>query len=219
MKVCTDSCLFGAWVADKLEKKVINPRTLLDIGSGTGLLSLMLAQKSEAKIDAIEINEQAFLQTKENFNDSPWRRQLQVFHSDIKSWTLRPKYDLVICNPPFFENDLKSGSFSKNLAKHNEGLTLLELIQAVTNHLEEGGNFATLLPWSRLEYFRKTAEENGFYVNEELLVKQTPRHPYFRVLLLLSNRRGNFSSEELTIKNREGNYTKDFMELLKDYYL
>ncbi|MEO6813719.1 MAG: methyltransferase [Ginsengibacter sp.] len=102
MKVCTDSCLFGAWVADKIEKKRITPKTTLDIGSGTGLLSLMLAQKSKANIYAIEIDKNSFEQTKENFISSKWQQQLNVYHSDIKEWKHDLKYDLIISNPPFF---------------------------------------------------------------------------------------------------------------------
>lgn len=219
MKVCTDSCLLGAWVAEKIEMNVIQPVRILDIGSGTGLLSLMLAQKSQAMIDAVEINEHAFWQTKENFNESQWSKRLQVFHSDIKSWPSRHQYDLVISNPPFFENNLKSGTSSKNLAKHDEGLTLNDLIQATVNYLDDAGTFATLLPSSRLAYFKKIAGENGLYVKNELLVRQTPQHPYFRALLLMDKCGEKFVSTELAIKDDGRKYTKGFMELLKDYYL
>ncbi|HSN08154.1 MAG TPA: methyltransferase [Hanamia sp.] len=219
MKVCTDSCLFGAWIADKIEKRVLQPENILDIGSGTGLLSLMLAQKSNAKIDAVEINENSFLQTKENFNESKWNNQLQAWHADIKNWSSPVKYDLIISNPPFFENDLKSENPHKNLAKHHDGLTLNELLQSITHHLTEEGKLALLLPWHRLGSFKKLADENHFYLKEELLVKQTPAHSFFRGLLLFSTQKENSISKELIIKEKEGNYTKDFDELLKDYYL
>jgi tRNA1Val (adenine37-N6)-methyltransferase len=219
MKVCTDSCLLGAWVADKIEKKVLQPKNILDIGSGTGLLSLMLAQKSKAPIDAVEINESSFLQTKENFDESKWGKHLQVYHTDIKNWSSPVKYDLIISNPPFFENDMKSENPNKNLAKHHDGLTLNELLQSVNNHLTEEGKLALLLPWHRLGSFKKIAGDNHFYLQEECLVKPTPVHSFFRGLLLFSTQKGNSISKELIIKEKEGNYTKDFEELLKDYYL
>lgn len=219
MKVCTDSCLFGAWVANKIEKKVLQPKNILDIGSGTGLLSLMLAQKANAQIDAVEINENSFLQTKENFNESKWGKQLQAFHADIKNWSSPVKYDLIISNPPFFENDLKSGNPHKNLAKHHDGLNLNELLESITNHLAEDGKFALILPYHRLQSFKEIAGEKRFYLKEEWLIKQTPSHSFFRGLLLFSSQKENFTSKELIIKENEGNYTKDFYELLKDYYL
>ena len=85
MKVCTDSCLFGAWIAAKIELEIIQPKTILDIGSGTGLLSLMIAQKSNAQIDSVEVDENPFQQTRENFLESLWHKRLQAFHADIKT--------------------------------------------------------------------------------------------------------------------------------------
>jgi tRNA1Val (adenine37-N6)-methyltransferase len=219
MKVCTDSSLFGAWLADKIEKKILQPENILDIGSGTGLLSLMLAQKLEAGIDAIEINEESYSQTKENFNQSKWSERLLAFHADIKSWNAPVKYDLIISNPPFFENDLRSGNQNKNVAKHDDTLTLEELVSSIERHLKEEGRFAVLLPFHRLEFFKKTAAPHNFYCIDELLVKQTPQHSFFRGMLLFAKQKEKFSSTELTIKNEDGNYTESFSELLKDYYL
>lgn len=219
MKVCTDSCLFGAWLADKVEKKILSPEKILDIGSGTGLLSLILAQKSTAAIDAIEIDENSFLQTKENFNESKWSKQLQPFHADIKSWRASVKYDLIISNPPFFENDLRSGNQTKNVAKHDYGLTLEELLTSISKRLKEDAYFAVLLAFRRLDYFKRIAAENNFHLVDQLLVKQTPTHSCFRGMLLFGTRKETFSSTQLIIKNKEGDYTESFSELLKDYYL
>jgi tRNA1Val (adenine37-N6)-methyltransferase len=219
MKVCTDSCLFGAWIADKIEKKIINPKTILDIGAGTGLLSLMLAQKSNAIVNAVEIDKNSFEQTKENFTSSPWHQRLQVFHQDIKEWKAKLKYDFIISNPPFYENDLKSNTLNKNIAKHHEKLTLKELIQCIQNNIADNGNFAILLPYHRTEYFKTIGIENGFYLQEKLIVKQTPVHSFFRGILLFSTKETNEIYSDLSIKNEEGNYTNEFQKLLKDYYL
>src|SRR5690242_18924742 len=107
MKVCTDSCLFGAWIAKKIEDKILRPEYILDIGSGTGLLTLMLAQKSPAIIDAVEIDENSFEQTMINSQNSHWKDRLNIFHADIKTWGVEKQYDLIISIPPFFENDLR----------------------------------------------------------------------------------------------------------------
>lgn len=219
MKVCTDSCLFGAWAADKIEKKIINPKTILDIGAGTGLLSLMLAQKSNAIVNAVEIDKDSFEQTKENFASSPWHQRLQAFHQDIKEWKMNLKYDFIISNPPFYENDLKSNTLNKNVAKHHEKLTLKELIQCIKNNIADNGYFAILLPYHRIAYFTTIAIENDFYLQEKLIVKQTPGHSFFRGILLFGTKKVNEIQGELIIKNKDGNYTDEFQELLKDYYL
>ena len=219
MKVCTDSCLFGAWMADKIEKKILEPASILDIGSGTGLLSLMIAQKSCSEIDAIEIDALAYLQTKQNFIDSNYSSRLQAFNANIKDWNGRKKYDLIICNPPFFENDLKSDDRNKNLAKHHEGLTLKELLYSIKNNLAHDGNFFVMLPFHRMNYFKTLAKENHFYLQEELLVRQTPTHSHFRALLLYGTNEATYVSNELIIKDENGKYTEAFNLLLKDYYL
>ena len=219
MKVCTDSCVFGAWIANKIESRIISPNKILDIGTGTGLLSLMLAQKTSAKIDAVEINSNAFNQANENFNASPWNEHLQAFHADIKNWKTKTTYDLIISNPPFFENDLKPDEIDKDTAKHDEGLKLIDLIQSIKQHINSKGYFAVLLPFHRVQYFENLAEENNFYLLDELLIRQTPKHEYFRGILFFSVQKNNVIINELTIKNEAGNYTEEFIELLKDYYL
>ena len=219
MKVCTDSCLFGAWIADKIEKRELLPKNILDIGAGTGLLSLMMAQKSKAKIDAVEIDESSFIQARENCNESAWSQQIKVLQGDARNLDLPKKFDLITSNPPFFENDLQSPENNKNLAKHHPGLTLGELIEVISKFIEIDGYFALLLPFHRVEYFKELAQKNNFYLVEEMLVRQTPIHSFFRGMLLFSTNKQNPASKEITIKNKEGFYTKEFSELLSDYYL
>lgn len=219
MKVCTDSCLFGAYVADKIESQFIQPKRILDIGSGTGLLSLMVAQKTDAIIDTVEMDENSYHQTKENLDESRWHRRLQPFHTDIKSLTVPYKYDLIISNPPFFENDLKSSHKNKNVAKHHDSLTFQELVESIKNNLESNGTFLVLLPFHRTGYFKKIAAVNNFYLKEEMLIKQTPKHDYFRGILFFATKPQSVISKELIIKDEAGKYTSDFNFFLKDYYL
>ena len=218
MKVCTDSCLFGAWIAGKAEQKIIRPKTILDIGTGTGLLSLMIAQKSGAQIHAVDIDKNSFVQASENFNKAPWNERLQVFHADIKEWKAPCKYDLIIANPPFYENDLAPGT-NGSISKHSSTLRLEDLLLYSKTLMNEGGNFALLLPWMRTKWFENAAYGCALSIKEKMEVKQTPRHNYFRSILLLENQKNSPVKSELTIKNNNDEYTYEFIELLRDYYL
>lgn len=219
MKICTDSCLFGGWIAKQVEREIILPKKILDIGAGTGLLSLMIAQKFSGRIDAVEIDENSFLESKENFIQSKWKERLQVFHADIRAWQSDEKYDLIVSNPPFFDNDLKSANANQNIAKHSDACSLQELLDSIKIHLAPNGYFAVLLPFHRLGYFKTLAENDHFYVKEELLIRQTPVHNFFRGILFFTSKPGSVISEELTIKNERGDYTSGFFGLMKDYYL
>ncbi|MDB5222805.1 MAG: methyltransferase [Chitinophagaceae bacterium] len=220
MKVCTDACIFGAWVAEKISACLLPVGSCLDIGTGTGLLSLLFAQKnSNTIIDAVEIEKNAYKQAKENFFNSKWNNRLQIFHTDVKNFVSEKKYDLVICNPPFYEKELLSNEKNKNIAKHDEGLMLKDLIAVVKKHLTKTGYFALLLPYHRIKYFEELAEENNFFLREKLLIRQTPSHNFFRGILFFGNNKETIKINELIIKNDDGNYTEAFTDLLKEYYL
>jgi len=218
MKVCTDACLFGAWVTEKVRSEKYEVRTVMDIGTGTGLLSLMLAQKTRAIIDAIELDEQAAEQASENFESTPWKERLQVIQADARLVQLGRKYELIISNPPFFENDLKSGDGQRNLALHSKELTLQELLLAVKKYLAADGKFTVLLPYYRKEAFKNLAFDEGFFLEEEISVKQSPAHSFFRVMLLFTTVEVPARFDTITIHD-EGEYTPSFTALLKDYYL
>jgi len=223
MKVCTDACLFGAVTANyKLILSVAVGQTsnCLDIGTGTGLLSLMVAQKKpDIIIDAVEINGEAAKQAGENFSASPWKDRLNIFNSDILSFKHEKKYGLIISNPPFFEDDLRSPDQNKNNAKHDLSLSLTGLLQVVTDHLAAGGTFAVLLPHHRVNYFIEEAHKQGLQLTQKILVKQTEKHDYFRGILFLSTEKAQPVNAEVIIKDKVGKYTSEFVSELQDYYL
>ena len=193
------------------------PLSILDIGAGTGLLGLMLAQVTTGMIDAVELDEAAAEQAAENFEGSPWQERLQVIRGDARTVHLGRKYGLIISNPPFFENDLKSGNIQRNLALHSEELNLKELLSVIQKHLSVDGKFALLLPYPRKNEFIKIAVEAGFYLLDELAVKQTPVHSFFRVMLLFGTDQAPVVFGEMSIRDGD-RYTTAFSVLLKAYY-
>ncbi|MGG9964497.1 tRNA1(Val) (adenine(37)-N6)-methyltransferase [Ferruginibacter sp. SUN106] len=220
MKVCTDACLFGAYIADELQTGVRSAvKNILDIGTGTGLLSLMLAQKTNVEIDTVEIDTAAYLQAKENIEQSLWKEKVTIYNNNIRQFESHKKYDCIISNPPFFENDLISDDKKKNAAKHDSTLTLQELLTHTERLLSAEGFFALLLPYHRTNYFEEEAEKLNFSLAKKILVKQTTKHKYFRSILIFSRNKITTQTKAITIKNESGNYSEEFILLLKDYYL
>ncbi len=216
MKVCTDACVLGAWFAEKVPPWPL----VLDIGSGTGLLMLMLGQKLKGEITGIELDPEAFDQGRENIGQSPWKDRLKAYRGDVRSFGFSDPFDFIIVNPPFFEGDLETASDSKNLARHSKALGLAELVKSIGVNLKPSGSFGILLPYHRIAYFEELAADHDFHLQEKLLVRQSPQHDYFRVLLHFSRSTENFVPfMELSIKNEVGGYSKEFVELMKDYYL
>jgi tRNA1Val (adenine37-N6)-methyltransferase len=221
MKVCTDACLFGAWAADIINNEELMINNALDIGTGTGLLSLMLAQKiNNVNIDAVEIDEAAAHQAKENFDASLWKEKLRVYNTAIQQFANSQiqQYDLIISNPPFYENDLKSDDEKRNLALHSSDLKLEELINIADALLNNDGNFFVLLPYHRTEYFVQSIQ-NKFFVREKVCIKQTSKHNYFRSMLWLTKQHAMQNQSRIIIMNDNNNYSEAFISLLKDYYL
>lgn len=218
MKVCTDSCLFGAWIAEQNKGKAIE--SVLDIGAGTGLLSLMYAQKSNTKIDAIEIDIDAATQAIENVNASPWKDKINIINESLLKFHPVHSYDFIFSNPPFFEDDLISSNEQKNNAKHNTSLTLKDLISFISKHLKSDGEGALLIPYHRLDYLKSLLIDCEYNINQVTLVKQTAKHDFFRGMVNFSRKECNeYVSNEIVIKDADGNYTSDFVDLLKAYYL
>jgi tRNA1Val (adenine37-N6)-methyltransferase len=221
MKVTTDACLFGAWIAERWKAQMPAASRLLDIGTGTGLLSLMIRQKNPAiDIDAIEVDQAAAQQAMENFADTPWEKSLHIINADVKTYQWINKYDCIVSNPPFYENALKSADAKRNLAHHSRELSLSDLVEIIAGRLRENGKLFLLLPFSRRDEAVDLLKQHQLYVQRILDVRQSHKHGYFRVMLQAGfGNRGNPETRELSIWDGNKQYTAEFASLLKEYYL
>lgn len=224
MKVTTDGCLFGAWVSRelKISSQKNSLGNVLDIGTGTGLLTIMLAQANKVCIDAIEIDKDAFEQATKNASATPWADCIKIHHADITKFESLVLYDAIICNPPFYENELKGNDAKKNIAHHNEGLLLQQLLTVIKKNLKPDGHFYLLLPYKRIEEINKLLNENELVIQQLILVRPSVNHNFFRIMLqgkIISAKKIETSIVELAIKDSDDQYTPAFISLLKDYYL
>lgn len=217
MKVTTDACLFGAWVAAAV-KNDDTIKQVLDIGSGTGLLSLMIAQQSAAIIDGVELQKKDYHQSLQNIAASFWQNRIHIFNADAITFRYDKKYDVIVSNPPFYENDLKSPVLNKNIAHHNSGLNLEFLLTIIKMQLNANGRFYLLLPAKRkVEFFTRCSTEN-LYINKCIAIHQTDKHPAFRIMIEGSEKETAIANHSIFIKEKD-EYSGKFIALLKDYYL
>jgi tRNA1Val (adenine37-N6)-methyltransferase len=232
MKVCTDACLFGAWAVS--DQQVINAHEILDIGTGTGLLSLVLAQANpKATITAVEIEQAAATEAASNFKLSPWNDQLNLVHDNIQNFGNHAStlYDVIITNPPFYESDLKSPDENKNTAAHSTALPWNILIENVSKLLSEGGSFYVLVPTLRAYTMQKLCDNNGLQLVAEVLVHNTAKNLPIRAMqkfvkkneaqmdAVKTNNIPQVKRTKIFIKDADNNYSPEFNVLLKDYYL
>lgn len=193
--------------------------SILDIGTGTGLLSLMLAQKTPQPIDAVEIDPIAAEQAAQNIQASPWSNSIQVITGDITQVALEHTYHTIISNPPFFENQLASPDARRQKALHASELSLSNLFIAIVRWLHPEGQVFLLLPAYRLTELEKLAHQNGLHLQAITWVKQTPRHEPFRMMVQLGFAPSELQQNTLTIRGADQQYSEAFIALLKDYYL
>ena len=222
MKIGTDGVLLGAWTP-----LINNPFNVLDIGAGTGILSLMLAQRSNAApnnvgiIDAIEIDEDAYEQCVENFEASPWGDKLFCFHVGLDEFVDEPEdeYDLIISNPPFYTDDYKSDNTSRDLARFEDALPFEELIEAVALLLSDNGIFSVIIPYKEEERFVAMCKELDLFPLKITRVKGTPTTEIKRSLLAFCRMEQTPLIDELVIEISRHNYTPEYIELTKEFYL
>lgn len=214
MKVGTDGVLLGAWT------KTPNG-AVLDIGSGTGLIALMIAQRNaNSTIDAIDLNKNAFLQTKANIENSPWHNRVTAHHIALQGFMPDKKYQLIVSNPPFFVNSSKSGNEAKNLARHTDELSFNDLLQSVINLLLPDGLFSVVLPFMAATEFMELAKTHQLYLNRLCEVKPNLAKPPKRVLMEFSLLEKKLEATTLTIEtNQRHIYTPAYQNLTKEFYL
>lgn len=218
MKIGTDAVLLGAWCpVDN------NPISILDIGAGTGILSLMLAQRCDAEqIDAIEIDENAYEECVENFENSPWSDRLFCYHAGLDEFVDEPEteYDLIVCNPPFYSEDYKTNNESRDLARFQEAMPFEEVVDAADLLLSENGIFAVIIPFKEEERFLDICAAVELFPIKITRVKGAERTPIVRSLLAFKRfELSVLSADELIIEINRHEYTNDYINLTKDFYL
>lgn len=218
MKIGTDAVLLGAWCP--IDN---HPFSVLDIGAGTGILSLMLAQRSNAEqIDAIEINEEAYEQCVENFENSPWADRLFCFHAGLDEFIDEPEgqYDIIISNPPFYSEDYKTDDTKRDLARFQDALPFEDLIEAAELLLSEKGIFAVVIPYKEEERFIKLCKNNELFPVKITRVKGSIKTSVIRSLLAFKRKEmSKLSTDEIVIEINRHVYTQDYINLTKDFYL
>ena len=211
MKVCTDACLFGAWLAAEIRND--DPARLLDIGAGTGLLSLMVAQQTSGLIDAVEADETAFIQASENVAASPFRDRIKMHYSRIQDFDPGYRYEIVFSNPPFYDTDLRSPDSKRNMAMHGTGLSIDQLMVDIERLLTASGKAAIIIPYRRMKEVQQKALAKGMNIAEQVLVSQSENHAPFRCMYLFERGFVPRNERKITVRDEE------FNSLLETYYL
>lgn len=216
MKVSTDACIQGAWAPIG-----IPVGRVLDVGCGTGLLSLMLSQRnSKLVIDALEVDKDAALQARENVEASPWSAQIRVFETDARGYLSDEKYDMVICNPPFFSGDLQAPDERRNRARHDISLSQTDLFEVLVRNLKTDGTACVLLPATEHAEWESLVVRHGWHVQRTLAIQPNSKKVVNRMVSVISeNAAAPRIDEHLIIYQEGGGYTSSFVDLLRPFYL
>lgn len=214
-KVGTDGVLLGA-VAEATGR-----RRILDIGAGTGLISIMLAQRSEAEIVCIEPDRESYQQACDNVRLCRWNERITVLNTDLQSYQSDSgKFDLIVTNPPYFSDSLRNPDHRKSSARHNDSLTTTEILENVSRLLEDSGLFQLIIPYVEGTIFIAEAQQYGFYCKNILKIRPLPTSEIRRLILTFSGERLKVTEKFLTIEHgKRHEFTEEYKSLTKDYYL
>lgn len=216
MKVGTDAVLLSAWVDVNITDSI------LDVGTGSGIIALMVASRTRGGVDAIDIDPDSCEEAEDNFKRSAFSKQLSVFQKDLSVFAAQQvkKYDLIVSNPPFFINDLKSDNLQKNNARHTDSLSYNDLCGGTALLLKPNGRFCVVLPYAQSLIFVDAALTHGLFLNKKLLIFPKPCSQPNRVNLEFSFKKTTIVKEEkFIIRNENGDFTKQYVTLLGKYYL
>lgn len=217
MKIGTDAVVLGAWTTISH-----SPFSILDIGSGTGVLALMLAQRTKSElIDAIEIDADAYEQCVNNFENSPWSDRLFCYHASLNEFTeeIEDTYDLIVSNPPFHNETHKSDNSQRNLARFIDAMPFEDLVKSVSKLLSKAGKFSVIIPYKDESRFIKLAREVNLYANDILRIKGTPTSDIKRSVIVFSFQNQETTTQELVIEISRHQYTQAYINLTKEFYL
>ena len=215
MKVGTDGVLLGAWT------DTAGTQQILDIGTGTGLIALMMAQRTQAQIDAVDIDENACIQTRENVLRSPWSEQINVYHCSVQDYatTCPKRYDLLVSNPPFFENADKPQEWARIVARHSDSLRQVDILQVAQQLLHSNGRLAIIYPPEPAKIFQQKANVLGFFINRKLCVKPKLESQTKRIVMELGKSKTQYQETTIVLEAARHVYTPEFVALIKDFYL
>ncbi|MFZ4457156.1 MAG: tRNA1(Val) (adenine(37)-N6)-methyltransferase [Bacteroidales bacterium] len=213
MKVGTDGVLLGAWANTEGAKHV------MDVGTGTGLVALMLAQRTESEILAVELDEQAANQAAENFTESPWSNQLSVVCADFLHFSSVQKFDAIVSNPPYFEQSLLSPNLQRTNARHTQTLNYESLISKAVELLSDNGQISLIFPVDKEVLLTDIATQNGLFVTRKCAVKPKPDSQPKRMLMEFSKIERETETTELVVEVSRHHYSPDYINLTKDFYL
>ncbi len=216
MKVGTDGVLLGAWA------NICSSNRILDIGTGTGLIALILAQRTTGNIDAVEVDYDSYVEAQTNINNSKWKNRITLFNSSFQDFytKIKKKYDLIITNPPYFSNSLKSVDNKKNIARHNDMLPLSSLFAGVSGLLNEKGLFCMIAPYNDSERIINDAKQYKLFCTKQTIVKTTPGKAPKRILMEFRKTQDKITKNIIVIEqNGRHKYSEEYMKLTGDFYL
>lgn len=214
LKISTEACLFGAWASLKARGNC------LDIGTGCGLLASMMAQSNPTcSVKALEIHPEVAKVASENFNSGPFKERLQAIEANVLTFKSEDKFDFICSNPPFFTNHLAASDEAKHMAIHADHLSPKDLASSIDRLLMNDGTFAVLYPADVLALFEQSLQANGLFIHEKATIHSNPSSPVLRVMASGTREKSRIKEDRINIKNNEGDYSPEFIELLRPYYI
>lgn len=215
MKVGTDGVLLGAWTMPSSY-----PHQILDVGTGTGLVAIMLAQRfTRSQIHAIDIDQASAEEAQFNAQSSPWSERLNIAHCALQDYNPSKKYDLIVSNPPYFRNTTQSQDQARATARSNDSLSLEYLVEKSYELLNENGELTFIVPSNEFKTIQSLAEKFNFYISKLCWIKGNHQSPIKRLLISISKQKDILQENSLTIENSRHNYTEEYRDLCKDFYL